>query len=140
MRKNNEINNLKKLLSERDSAPNESRALRRINTQSSHHSEKQESRRKPKSRHSRVNLAPEDDQSTDSFFRKWGKNEKNDNVRSDLLDKVINLAPLKTGVLKRKQEFLMCLQAAIDSSTPILYEKAIVILSELIDMDYLTKF
>ncbi len=42
-------------------------------------------------------------------------------------------------MLQRKQEFLICLHNAIESHLPLLYEKAVIVLAELMDIDYLNK-
>ena len=56
-----------------------------------------------------------------------------------MLDTVINKVPLKNAVFRRKKEFLVCLQTAFESQTPVLYEKAIILLSEMLDIDFVNK-
>jgi hypothetical protein len=73
------------------------------------------------------------------FFHKWQKNERNDPVRAELLDKIITKNSFKNACLKRKQDFLLCIHQALDSNTPLLYEKGIILLSEMIDIDFVNK-
>jgi len=72
---------------------------------------------------------------TELFFCKWEENEKNDDVRIKLLDDFINFPELRLSLFKRKQEFLICLNQCISSDNILLYQKGIIILSDLIDID-----
>jgi hypothetical protein len=71
---------------------------------------------------------------TEWFFWKWEDNENDDEVRIKLINEFINTPDLRLSLFKRKQEFLICLNQWIDSDNPELYEKGIIIISDLIDI------
>lgn len=70
---------------------------------------------------------------TELFLSKWEDNEDNNDVRMGLLDDFISSPELRLNLFKRKQEFLICLNQCLES--PVLYEKGIIISSDLIDID-----
>lgn len=78
-------------------------------------------------------------QNTELFLCKWEENENNDQVRIELLDEFLNRPELRLSLFKRKQEFLICLNQCIESENPALYEKGVIIASDLIDINVITE-
>lgn len=56
-----------------------------------------------------------------------------------MLNEFIKNANLRFGVLKRKQEFLICLKQCMESTLPDIYERGIMIISDMTDIDVLTQ-
>jgi predicted RNA methylase len=73
----------------------------------------------------------------EQFFTKWNSSGNNDFIKAELLDQVIGDNSLKLDCVKRKQEFLLVLHQAFESATPIIYEKATVIICELVDAKWI---
>ncbi|CAI2378863.1 unnamed protein product [Moneuplotes crassus] len=74
-------------------------------------------------------------QKSELFLSKWEDNEHNDDARIELLNDFIHSAELRLDLFKRKNEFLICINQCIESNNPSLYEKGVIIISDLIDID-----
>ena len=55
-------------------------------------------------------FGPKFSENPELFFAKWAQGESNEQIHIDLLNEFINDAKLRFNVLKRKQEFLICLK------------------------------
>eukprot|EP00347_Sterkiella_histriomuscorum_P004589 403359888 len=73
----------------------------------------------------------------ETFFQKWNTSGNNDVIKSELLDQVIGDNSLKLDCVKRKQEFLLVLHQSFESNNAQIYEKATIIVSELVDAKWI---
>jgi hypothetical protein len=73
----------------------------------------------------------------DELFKKWNDSGNNDAMKSELLDRIISENPIKLEAIKKKSELLALLFQAFESSTPLIYEKASIIVSDLVDSKWI---
>jgi hypothetical protein len=73
----------------------------------------------------------------DEVFKKWNESGNNEALKSDLLDKLLSENGLKLEAVKRKPELLALLHTAFESATPLIYEKATIIVSDMVDSKWL---
>ena len=70
---------------------------------------------------------------TDQFFIKWNESGNNDALKSDLLDRLIADNALKLDAVRKKNDLLQLLHQAFENNTPAVYERATIIVSDLVD-------
>lgn len=70
---------------------------------------------------------------TDQFFIKWNESGNNDALKSDLLDRLIADNALKLDSVRKKNDLLQLLHQAFENNTPAVYERATIVVSDLVD-------
>lgn len=70
---------------------------------------------------------------TDQFFIKWNESGNNDALKSDLLDRLIADNALKLDSVRKKNDLLQLLHQAFENNTPPVYERATIVVSDLVD-------
>ena len=71
--------------------------------------------------------------STEQFFQKWNESGNNDALKSELMDRLISDNALKLEAVRRKTDLLALLHQAFECNTPMVYEKATIVTSDLVD-------
>jgi hypothetical protein len=54
-------------------------------------------------------------------------------LKSELLDRLLSDNALKLDAVRRKTELLALLHQAFENNTPLVYEKATIVISDLVD-------
>lgn len=69
----------------------------------------------------------------EQYFQKWNESGNNDALKSELLDRLIGDNALKLDCVRKKPDLLNLLHQAFESNTPLVYEKATIVTSDLVD-------
>jgi hypothetical protein len=69
----------------------------------------------------------------EQFFQKWNESGNNDALKSELIDRLISDNALKLECVRKKTDLLSLLYQAFECNTPIVYEKATIVTSDLVD-------
>ena len=73
----------------------------------------------------------------DELFKKWNDSGNNEALKSELLDRIISENGIKLEAVKKKSELLALLYQAFESNTPLIYEKATIIVSDMVDSKWI---
>jgi hypothetical protein len=73
----------------------------------------------------------------DIFFQKWNESGNNDALKSELLDRLIQDNAMKLEAVRKKTELLTLLHQAFECNTPLVYEKATIVVSDLVDSKWI---
>ena len=69
----------------------------------------------------------------DQFFEQWNRSGNNDALKSELIDRLISDNSLKLDAVRKKNDLLTMLHQAFECNTPLVYEKATIVISDLVD-------
>jgi len=74
---------------------------------------------------------------TEQFYVKWNESANNDLLKSELLDRLISDNSLKLDSVRKKTDLLQLLHQAFENNTPMVYERATIITSDLVDSKWI---
>ena len=74
---------------------------------------------------------------TEQFFQKWNESGNNDALKSELLDRLISDNSLKLECVRRKTDLLQLMYQAFENNTPMVYERATIVTSDLVDSKWI---
>ena len=74
---------------------------------------------------------------SDAFFKRWNESGNNDALKQELLDRLIQDNVLKLETVRRKPDLLSLLHQAFENNTPVVYERATIVVSDFVDSKWL---